>query len=36
MDLEVVVAMPAGLVMDFYDKINSATQGSVLSEELKN
>ena len=35
-DLEVVVAMPAGLVMDFYDKINSATQGSVLSEELKN
>ena len=35
-DLEVILEMPAGLVMDFYDKINSATQGSVLSEELKN
>jgi len=34
-DLEVVVEVPAGLVMDFYDKVNSATQGSVLSEELK-
>jgi len=34
-DLEVVVEVPAGLIMDFYDKINSATQGSVLSEELK-
>jgi len=34
-DLEVVVAVPAGLIMDFYDKINSATHGSVLSEELK-
>ncbi len=35
-DLEVVVEMPAGLIFDFYDKINGATQGSVLSEELKN
>ena len=34
-DLEIVVEVPAGLVMDFYDKINSATAGSVLSEELK-
>ena len=35
-DLQVVVEMPAGLVFDFYDKINGATQGSVLSEEIKN
>lgn len=34
-DLEVVVAVPAGLIMDFYDEINSITHGSVLSEELK-
>ena len=34
-DLEVVVDVPAGLVMDFYDRINSATQGSVLSEEIR-
>ena len=34
-DLEVVVEMPTALIFDFYDKINGATQGSVLSEELK-
>lgn len=34
-DLEVVVEMPSGLVMDFYDKINGATSGSVMSEEMK-
>jgi len=34
-DLEVVVEMPTALIFDFYDKINSATSGSVLSEELK-
>jgi len=34
-DLEVIVEMPAGLVMDFYDKINSVTSGSVMSEEVK-
>lgn len=34
-DLEVVVEIPSGLVMDFYDRVNSATSGSVLSEELK-
>lgn len=33
-DLEVVVEVPAGLVFDFYDKVNSATSGSVLSEEI--
>lgn len=35
-DLEVVVEMPAGLVIDFYDRVNSATSGSVMSDELKN
>ena len=34
-DLEVVVEMPTALIFDFYDKINGATSGSVLSEELK-
>jgi len=34
-DLEVVVEMPTALIFDFYDRINSATSGSVMSEELK-
>ncbi|MFH0711987.1 MAG: ribosome assembly factor SBDS [archaeon] len=34
-DLEVVVEVPAGLIMDFYDRVNSVTSGSVMSEELK-
>jgi len=34
-DLEVMVEVPAGLVMDFYDRINGATHGGVLSEEVK-
>ena len=33
--LEVVVKVPAGLIMDFYDKLNNATHGSVLSEEIR-
>ncbi len=33
-DLEVVVRLPSGLVMDFYDKVNGATAGSVMSEEI--
>ncbi len=35
-DLEVVVNIPIGLQEDFYDKLNSVTHGSVLSEEIKN
>ncbi len=35
-DLEVVVSIPAGIVMDFYEKLNSATHGAVLTEEIKN
>ncbi len=34
-DLEVTVKLPSGLVMDFYDRVNSATSGSVLSEEIR-
>jgi len=34
-DLEVVVEMPTALIFDFYDKINGATHGSIMSEELK-
>lgn len=33
--LEVVVKIPAGLVMDFYDKLNSMTHGSAVTEEIK-
>ena len=34
-DLIVVVNVPAGLVMDFYDKLNEVTHGAAGSEELK-
>ncbi len=34
-DLEVVLNLPVGIQMDFYDKLNSITHGSVLSEEIK-
>ena len=34
-DLEAILRIPAGLVMDFYDKLNSATHGSVMTEEVK-
>jgi ribosome maturation protein SDO1 len=33
--LEVVVNIPAGIIMDFYDKLNSMTHGSALTEEVK-
>jgi ribosome maturation protein SDO1 len=33
-DLEVIVSVPAGIVMDFYDKLNSVTHGSALTEEI--
>lgn len=32
--LEVVVNVPAGIIMDFYDKLNSATHGSAVTEEI--
>lgn len=34
-DLEVVVKVPSGIVMDFYDKLNNITHGSALTEEIK-
>ncbi len=33
--LEVIVNIPAGMIMDFYDKLNSATHGSAVTEEIK-
>jgi len=33
--LEVVVSVPAGIIMDFYDKLNDITHGSALTEEIK-
>ncbi len=34
-DLEVVASIPAGIIIDFYDKLNSVTHGSVITEEIK-
>jgi ribosome maturation protein SDO1 len=34
-DLECIVNVPIGLQDDFYDKLNSVTHGSALSEEIK-
>jgi len=34
-DLQVVVNLPAGMQLDFYDKLNGITHGAVVSEELK-
>src|SRR3989338_7864404 len=33
--LRVVVNVPSGIVMNFYDQLNSVTHGSALTEELK-
>jgi len=33
-DLVVVLNVPAGLIMDFYDKLNGVTHGSAVSEEI--
>ncbi len=34
-DLEVIVKVPSGIIMDFYDKLNGVTHGSALTEEIK-
>jgi len=34
-DLDVVVKIPAGIILDFYDKLNSMTHGTVVAEEIK-
>jgi ribosome maturation protein SDO1 len=33
--LEVKVDVPSGMILDFYDKLNSVTHGSALTEEIK-
>ena len=34
-DLQVIVSVPSGIVMDFYDKLNAVTHGAALTEEIK-
>jgi len=34
-DLQIVVSVPSGIIMDFYDKLNSVTHGAALTEEIK-
>ena len=34
-DLEVVLNIPVGIQMEFYDKLNSTTHGSAMTEEIK-
>ncbi|MEK6898476.1 MAG: ribosome assembly factor SBDS [Nanoarchaeota archaeon] len=34
-DLQVVMNLPAGMQLDFYDKLNSVTHGAIVSEEIK-
>ncbi|MCX6749803.1 MAG: ribosome assembly factor SBDS [Candidatus Pacearchaeota archaeon] len=33
-DLEITINIPSGLLMDFYDKLNSITHGSAVTEEV--
>ncbi len=34
-DLRIIVDVPAGLIMDFFDKLNGVTHGAALTEEVK-
>jgi len=34
-DLEITVSVPLGMIMSFYDKLNSVTHGSAVTEEMK-
>lgn len=34
-DLEVILNIPSGLQVDFYEKLNGLTHGAIVSEELK-
>ncbi|MBT3582994.1 ribosome assembly factor SBDS [Candidatus Woesearchaeota archaeon] len=34
-DLDCIVEVPSALIMDFYDRLNNMTHGSVVSEEIK-
>jgi len=33
--LEIILNIPVGIQMDFYDKINSITHGAIISQEIK-
>ncbi len=33
--LEVILKIPSGIIMDFYDKLNSVTHGNVVTEDIK-
>ncbi len=33
--LDVIVEVPSGIIIDFYDKLNSVTHGSATTEEIK-
>lgn len=33
--LEIIVRVPAGIIIDFFDKLNSVTHGSTITEEIK-
>ena len=34
-DLQVIASVPSGIIIDFYDKLNSVTHGAALTEEIK-
>ena len=34
-DLRIIASVPSGIIIDFYDKLNSATRGAVITEEIK-
>ena len=34
-DLEIIISVPSGIIIDFYDKLNSVTHGAALTEEIK-
>ncbi len=33
--LEIIVNVPSGIIIDFYDKLNNITHGSAITEEIK-
>lgn len=33
--LEIVVSVPSGIIIDFYDRLNNVTHGSAITEEIK-
>jgi len=34
-DLQIILNIPSGIIIDFYDKLNSVTHGSAVTEEIK-